>query len=92
MAAKSKGTSAQSQREKAGKQPVKPPRLRLPLATVKEVSRELARVYRSAKAGHLHVTDASRLANMLAIQGRLIEGSEVAARVEALENMNRSKA
>ena len=49
------------------------------------VRRELARLYREARAGELDVGAASRLANVLQILGRMIEGSEIEARVEALE-------
>ncbi|HEX8373586.1 MAG TPA: hypothetical protein VF606_00215 [Geminicoccaceae bacterium] len=49
------------------------------------VRRELARLYREARAGELDVAAASRLANVLQILGRMIEGSEIEARVEALE-------
>lgn len=62
-----------------------PSRLRLKLSTVGDVSRELARLYREAKAGRRDVADASKLANMLSTLGRLIEGAELERRVEELE-------
>lgn len=40
------------------------------------VRRELARLYREARAGGLGVGDASRLANILQVLGRMIEGAE----------------
>lgn len=61
------------------------PRLRLPLKTMDDVKAELARLYREGKAGRRDVSDVSKLANVLSILGRLIEGVELAARVEALE-------
>ncbi len=64
----------------------KPPsRLRLPLATMDDVRRELARLYREGKSGRRDVADVSRLANVLQILSRVIEGSTLEARVEALE-------
>ena len=54
-------------------------RLRLPLRTLDDVQAEMARLYRQAKAGRLPVADASRLANILALLGRLIEVSPGAA-------------
>lgn len=64
----------------------KPPaRLRLPLATIEDVRRELARLYREGKSGRREVSDVSKLANVLMILSRVIEGSSVEARIEALE-------
>lgn len=60
-------------------------RLRLPLATAGDVRRELARLYREGKAGRRDMADVSRLGNLLAILGRLIETSELEARVVRLE-------
>ena len=60
-----------------------PPRARLD--TMARVRRELARVYREARAGRLDVADASKLANILQIMGRMIETSEVETRLDALE-------
>jgi hypothetical protein len=62
-----------------------PPRLRLPLATIDDVKREMARLYREGKAGRRDVADVSRLANVLALLGRLIEGADLEARLAALE-------
>lgn len=61
------------------------PRLRLPLNTADDVRRELGRLYREGKAGTRAVGDVSRLANVLQILGRLIESSDLEARIEALE-------
>jgi hypothetical protein len=49
------------------------------------VRRELARLYRQARAGELEVGDASRLANILQILGRMIEGSVLERRLAELE-------
>ena len=64
---------------------VDPPRLRLKLATAADVRRELARLYREARAERVPVADASRLANILQILGRVIETSDIEQRLTALE-------
>lgn len=63
-----------------------PPRLRLPLTTANDVRRELARLYREGKAGLRDIQDVSRLANVLQILNRVIEGSEFEQRIERLED------
>lgn len=68
-----------------GTQP--PSRLRLKLKTMDDVKAELARLYREGKAGRRDVADVSKLANVLSVLGRLIEGTELAARIEALEQL-----
>lgn len=60
-------------------------RLRTRLETAGDVRKELGRLYRAARAGLLDVQDASRLANVLAILGRMIEAGDLEARIEALE-------
>lgn len=65
------------------------PRLRLPLKTIDDVKAEMARLYREGKAGRRDVSDVSKLANVLSLLGRLIEGVDLAARVEALEERKR---
>src|SRR3954462_15546799 len=62
-----------------------PPPRRARLDTMARVRRELARVYREARAGRLDVADASKLANILQIMGRMIETTEVETRLDALE-------
>ncbi|MBI1891722.1 MAG: hypothetical protein HYS18_13810 [Burkholderiales bacterium] len=59
--------------------------MRLSLASSNDVRRELARLYRSGKAGERDVADVSKLANVLQILGRLIETSDLESRIEALE-------
>ena len=65
--------------------PPAPRRVRTKLGTITEVTRELARLYREARGAKLGTSDASKLANILALMGRLIEGSELEARVAAIE-------
>jgi hypothetical protein len=58
---------------------------RAKLTTVREVQAQLARLYREARGGVIDVQDASRLANILAILGRMMADSDLEARIEALE-------
>ena len=68
---------------------VAPPRLRCKLSTVKDVRGELARLYREGKAGQRDIADVSRLANVLSILGRMIEGADFEDRLQKLErNIN----
>ena len=62
-----------------------PPRMRLKLKTIDDVKMEMARLYREGKAGLRDVSDVSRLANVLALLGRLIEGSDLEKRIAAIE-------
>jgi hypothetical protein len=52
---------------------------------VSAVRRELARLYKEARRGEISAADASRLGSLLALIGRLIEGSDLENRVRALE-------
>lgn len=60
-------------------------RLRLRLETIDDVRAELGRVYRAARAEQLDVAAASKLAHILQILVRVIEGSQLERRIEALE-------
>lgn len=71
----------------SGGVPTSPRRLRLPLATLDDVARELARVYRSARAGDIKVGDATRLAFILSTLGKVIEAAQFEARITALEEV-----
>ncbi len=62
-----------------------PPRMRLKLKTIDDVRAEMARLYREGKAGLRDVADVSRLANVLSLLGRLIEGSDLEKRLTAIE-------
>jgi len=84
MAKKSTAVAAAEPAD-AGAAPPPPSRVRCPLRTVDDVKAELARVYRNAKGGQMRIEDASRLANVLAILARLIEGAEFDARLAAIE-------
>jgi len=63
-----------------------PPRLRLRLSTAQDVTKELGRLYREGKSGQRDIQDVSRLANVLQILNRCIEGSTFEQRLEKLEN------
>lgn len=67
-----------------------PSRLRLKLSTAEDCRRELARLYREARVSQIDVADASRLANILQIMSRLIETSDLEARVMELETYRHS--
>jgi hypothetical protein len=56
-----------------------------PLETVADVKREAGRLYRAARRGEMAPGDASRLASVLALIMRVIEGAEIEARLTALE-------
>ena len=62
-----------------------PGRLRLRLKSADDVRAELGRLYREARAGRVETQDASRMANMLSILGRLIETGDLEQRIERLE-------
>lgn len=56
-----------------------------PLDSIGGVLRELGRVYREARRGQLATDEASRLVTVLREMRCCIEGSEVEARLRALE-------
>lgn len=60
-------------------------RLRLPLATVEDCRRELARVYREVKAGAIPSDEGTRRAYILVSLSKMIEAGELERRIEALE-------
>tara|TARA_R110002072_G_scaffold301401_1_gene481065 strand:- start:1494 stop:1679 length:186 start_codon:yes stop_codon:yes gene_type:complete len=55
------------------------------LDTVQDARKEMSKLYREARAGKIDVQDASRLSNILMLIGRMIEGSDLERRLEALE-------
>jgi hypothetical protein len=63
----------------------KPRRVRVKLDTVQDARKEMSKLYREARAGKIDVQDASRLSNILMLIGRMIEGSDLERRLEALE-------
>jgi hypothetical protein len=65
--------------------PIRRKAFRARLETIRDVQNQIARLYREARSGTIDVQDASRLANVLAILGRMIGESEFEARIAALE-------
>ncbi|MEY4684203.1 MAG: hypothetical protein RLZ25_662 [Pseudomonadota bacterium] len=55
------------------------------LHDLKHIKQELGHVYRQAKMGEIDISDASKLANILQILARIIQGSELDDRLTALE-------
>jgi hypothetical protein len=55
------------------------------LDSVGGVRREICRLYKEARRGTLGTTEASKLANILFIAGRLLEGQELEERIRKLE-------
>jgi hypothetical protein len=64
--------------------PATSPRVRS-LETAADVKREAGRLYRAARRGEVAAADASRLASVLALVLKVVEGAELEARIEALE-------
>ena len=60
-------------------------RVRVKLDTVTDARKEMSKLYREARAGKIDIADASKLANILMLIGRMIEGSDFERRLEALE-------
>ena len=59
------------------------------LDTLAKVRREAVKLYNSSRYGELSTADASRLAGVLDLVGRLIEKSDLEARIAALEEAER---
>ncbi len=64
----------------------KPARYRCPLDSMSDVKREMAKVYREARSGLVDVQDATKLTWCLQAVAKVIEGSDLEKRIEALEN------
>jgi hypothetical protein len=64
-----------------------PPRpgRRLRLDSLDRVRRELVKIYRQGRDGDRDVGDASKLANILTMIARILEGSDLEKRITALE-------
>lgn len=60
-------------------------RYRCKLDTLGDVKREMAKVYREARSGIVDVQEATKLTWCLQAVGKVIEGSDLEARIEALE-------
>lgn len=62
-----------------------PLKVRVKLNTVADVQRELAKLYRLARSKHMDTSEASKLANILVMIARIMETSDLEARLAALE-------
>lgn len=56
------------------------------LHDLKSVKQELGHLYRQAKMGDIDISDASKLANILQILARIIQGTDIEERLIALES------
>lgn len=61
------------------------PRRRIPLRTLRDVRKEMARVYTECRRGDLDIADGSKLTYMLSQVGKVIADHELEARIAALE-------
>ena len=77
------GSSPAAARAKTGV--VLPPTPRVDLKTIDDVRVEMAKVYRHMKTGQIDTQDGTRMAYVLAQIGKLIEISELEARLTRLE-------
>jgi hypothetical protein len=66
------------------------PTPRIKLATIEDCRREMARIYRDAKAGKTETADASRLVYMLTAIAKMIEAGQIEAHSTAMKT-NASK-
>jgi hypothetical protein len=55
------------------------------LEAAADVKREAGKLYRAARRGEIAAADASRLASMLALILKVIEGADLEARIATLE-------
>ena len=66
-----------------GKPDPTPPKIKL--SSIEDVRREMATIYREARAGKLDISDAGRLAYILTGVGKLVEVEQVEKRLIELE-------
>lgn len=62
-----------------------PLKVRVKLNTVADVQRELSKLYRLARGKRMDTSEASKLANILVMIARIMETSDLEARLSALE-------
>lgn len=80
-----------------GNPPLTPPfgrkakRVRAKLRSVQDTAALLATIIREARSGITSTEDMSRFANALSILAKLIEGGDMAARLDALERAAASR-
>jgi hypothetical protein len=71
--------------------PANPARSRLRLGSIREVRRELQKVYEDAKAGRISTQDGSRLVFMLQSLAGMIRDSDLEERIKKLEQRHDKK-
>lgn len=62
-----------------------PPPSKIKLNSISDVRREMAAIYREARAGKLDISDAGRLAYVLTGIGKLVEVEVIEQRLQQLE-------
>lgn len=65
--------------------PPRPRQRRIKLATLRDVQREMARVYRDMRNGRLDPSDGAKMTYTLATLGKMIETGDLERRVAELE-------
>lgn len=68
--------------------PASKPTPKINLQDARAIRRELAAVYRDARAGKIETQDATRLGYLLNLLGQALEREELEARIEALEHQH----
>jgi hypothetical protein len=81
----SRSAPTQENKPAASKPPTPKKYARIPLRTIGEVQSEAGRIYRLARSGQMDSAECSRLASVLALIARMIEGGELEKRIAALE-------
>lgn len=71
--------------------PANPVRGRLRLGSIREVRRELQKVYESAKNGRMSTQDAGRLTYILQALANMVKDSDLEERIKKLEQRHDKK-
>lgn len=71
--------------------PASKPAPKINLQDARAIRRELAAVYRDARAGKIETQDATRLGYLLNLLGQALEREELETRIEALENQHHAE-
>lgn len=66
-----------------------PPKIKL--NSLEDVRREMATIYREARAGKMDIADTGRLAYVLTGIGKIIEASEIERRITELETLQEQR-
>ena len=83
MAGKRTAETSQAAEQAAGGRA--PPRLRLKLSELRDVTRELARVYRAMKSEQMPLERGKALTYVLSVLARILEGGMLDRRVAEIE-------